>query len=78
MIFKFLEENLEDRQKAPIHIWLKIKIRVTKFYDQRLYHMKNHYASYVKKRSKVELQVKLSSNVELQNFDEKIYKVAQV
>ena len=73
----FLEENLEDRQKAPIHIWLKIKIRVTKFYDQRLYHMKNHYASYVKKR-KVELQVKLSSEVGLQNFDGKICKVVQV
>lgn len=73
----FLEENLEDRQKALIHIWLKIKIRVTKFYDQRLYHMKNHYASYVKKR-KVELQVKLSSEVGLQNFDGKICKVVQV
>ena len=73
----FLEENLEDRRKAPIHIWLKIKIRVTKFYDQRLYHMKNHYTSYVKKR-KVELQVKPSSEVGLQNFDGKICKVVQV
>lgn len=68
----FLEENLADRQKVLIHIWLKIKIRVTKCYDQILYHLKNHYGSYVMKQAVN--YIKLSFNV----FVNKMCKNAQV